>query len=198
MSFDVNRPDAILRLMVVRSVRVHMAAILLSLLPIPAATVHAREAALGEQLPAMTLRGLNGPALSLASLRGRPLLINVWASWCEPCREEMTSLERLAWRNGGRDFAIIGISTDDDAQQALTLLRNTHATISHFISAGGWSGTGAGPHLWRAAMGQSVGTSVTSRHLHPAQTAQGWPARPPLAGTVYPVTPESGAPQSGR
>jgi thiol-disulfide isomerase/thioredoxin len=133
MSFDVNRPDAILRLMVVRSVRVHMAAILLSLLPIPAATVHAREAALGEQLPAMTLRGLNGPALSLASLRGRPLLINVWASWCEPCREEMTSLERLAWRNGGRDFAIIGISTDDDAQQALTLLRNTHATISHFI-----------------------------------------------------------------
>ena len=45
----------------------------------------------------------------------------------------MASLERLAWRNGGRDFAIIGISTDDDAQQALNLLHSTHATISQFI-----------------------------------------------------------------
>ncbi len=110
-----------------------MAAVVLALHLCLAGTALAREAAVGEQLPAVTLHGLNGPSLPLAAFRGRPLVINVWASWCGPCRQEMASLERLAWRNEGRDFAIIGISTDDDAQQALDLLRNTRATISHFI-----------------------------------------------------------------
>jgi len=46
-----------------------------------------------------TLVGLNGPSRKLSAYRGRPLIINVWASWCGPCRQEMASLERLAWRN---------------------------------------------------------------------------------------------------
>lgn len=94
---------------------------------------HAAMIPIGQPLPELTLQGLNGPAKSLAAFRGRPLLINVWASWCVPCRQEMASLERLAWRDEGRDFAIIGISTDDDPQQALVLLSNARATISQFI-----------------------------------------------------------------
>ncbi len=107
--------------------------LLLATMPCRAVPAGAHEAAIGERLPQEMLRGLNGPTLALAAFRGRPLIINVWASWCGPCRQEMASLERLAWRNEGRDFAIIGISTDDDAQQALALLQATHATISHFI-----------------------------------------------------------------
>ncbi len=89
-------------------------------------------------VPAGALRdvrmtGLNGPARQLASFRGRPLLINVWASWCEPCRAEMASLERLAWRDEARGFAIIGISTDDYPQRAREWLRQSNATISHYI-----------------------------------------------------------------
>jgi hypothetical protein len=45
----------------------------------------------------------------------------------------MASLERLAWRAEGREYAIIGISTDDYPQEALQLLRRRNATISHFI-----------------------------------------------------------------
>jgi len=82
-------------------------------------------------LGAATLLGLNGPSRRLDAFRGRPLIINVWASWCGPCKAEMASLERLAWR--GEQFAIIGISTDDYADQAGALLKNTNATISHFI-----------------------------------------------------------------
>ncbi len=93
----------------------------------------AAEIGIGQQLPEVQLQGLNGPSRPLSSFRGRPLLINMWASWCEPCRQEMASLERLAWRDDGRTIAIIGVSTDDNAQQALTLLHGTHATISHFI-----------------------------------------------------------------
>ena len=79
------------------------------------------------------LEGLNGPPRRLSAFRGRPLIINVWASWCGPCREEMASLERLAWRDGEQYFAIIGISTDDDADRAKVMLKNANATISHFI-----------------------------------------------------------------
>jgi thiol-disulfide isomerase/thioredoxin len=93
----------------------------------------AGEVGIGQLLPNATLRGLNGPAKSLENFRGRPLIINVWASWCGPCRQEMASLERLAWREGGHDFAIIGISTDDDPGQALQLLKLANATISQFI-----------------------------------------------------------------
>ncbi len=96
---------------------------------------HAGEVPLGQQLPSMTLHGLNGPAQTLGTFRGRPLLINVWASWCGPCRQEMASLERLAWRDSDPHLAIIGISTDDDPQAAVALLRSTGATISQFIDA---------------------------------------------------------------
>jgi thiol-disulfide isomerase/thioredoxin len=93
----------------------------------------AGEVAIGQVLPNAILQGLNGPVQSLASFRSRPLIINVWASWCGPCRKEMASLERLAWRAEGRDFAIIGISTDDYPEQARRLLKLSNATISHFI-----------------------------------------------------------------
>jgi thiol-disulfide isomerase/thioredoxin len=79
------------------------------------------------------LQGLNGPDRPLAGFRGRPLIINVWASWCGPCRAEMASLERLAWRGEGRSFAIIGISTDDYREQALAWLKQSNATISHYL-----------------------------------------------------------------
>ena len=93
----------------------------------------AQEVAIGGILPNATLQGLNGPTRHLNDYRGKPLLINVWASWCGPCREEMASLERLAWRDKKPDFAIIGISTDDFADKAASLLMRTNATIAHFI-----------------------------------------------------------------
>ena len=88
---------------------------------------------IGEVLYESTLQGLNGPPRKLSEFRGKPLIINVWASWCGPCREEMASLERLAWRDRGHRFAIIGISTDDRAEQAQGLLKSSNATISQFI-----------------------------------------------------------------
>lgn len=104
------------------------------MLAIPAAFANdPGEIPIGGTLRDATLRGLNGPPRKLKSFRGTPLIINVWASWCGPCRQEMASLERLAWRAQPQYFAIIGISTDDDADRAKGLLNATNATISHFI-----------------------------------------------------------------
>jgi thiol-disulfide isomerase/thioredoxin len=91
------------------------------------------EVPIGGTLRDATLQGLNGPSRMLNSFRGRPLLINVWASWCGPCRQEMASLERLAWHGERQYFAIIGISTDDYVDRAKGLLNGKNATISHFL-----------------------------------------------------------------
>src|ERR1700726_1315059 len=94
------------------------------------------ELQIGDSLRDATLQGLNGSPRKLSEFRGRPLIINVWASWCGPCRAEMASLERLAWLGRGEYFAIIGISTDDYADQAKRLLTNANATINQFIDTG--------------------------------------------------------------
>ncbi len=91
------------------------------------------EAKVGQLLQDAPMLGLNGPNRKLSDYRGRPLLINVWASWCGPCRAEMASLERLAWQEHAVPFAVIGISTDDYPERARQLLKATNATISHFI-----------------------------------------------------------------
>jgi len=88
---------------------------------------------IGQRLPDAALQGINGPSRHLRDFRGKPLLINVWASWCGPCKQEMASLERLAWSEFARHINIIGISTDDYPQQATQWLAQSHSTISHFI-----------------------------------------------------------------
>ena len=102
----------------------------------PATAIGAQDVPVGGVLQEASLLGLNGPSRRLSDYRGTPLLINVWASWCGPCRQEMSSLERLAWRPDEQYFAIIGISTDDSPDQARTLLKGMNATISQFIDQG--------------------------------------------------------------
>jgi thiol-disulfide isomerase/thioredoxin len=101
----------------------------------PAQAGSTQQLRIGEQLREATLSGLNGPPRMLAELRGRPLIINMWASWCGPCRAEMASLDRLAWLDIARSFRIIGISTDDDPQQARAWLKASNATINQFIDS---------------------------------------------------------------
>jgi len=59
--------------------------------------------------------------------------VNVWASWCGPCRAEMGSLERLSRRYGGKQFNIIGISTDDDAEAAAAFIMKAQITFDNYL-----------------------------------------------------------------
>ena len=107
------------------------ASLLLISLPLSAGTpgeIHA-----GQLLPNATLDGLNVESRELADYQGKPLMINVWASWCGPCRKEMPSLERLAKQFNGKQFNLIGISTDDYRDKALSFLKQTGASFDNFI-----------------------------------------------------------------
>lgn len=89
--------------------------------------------AIGGALGEAAMAGLNGPGKRLADYRGKPLLINVWASWCGPCREEMGSLQRLSQRFGGREFVVIGISTDDYPDKAKAFLARSKTSFPNYI-----------------------------------------------------------------
>lgn len=88
---------------------------------------------IGGTLEEASMAGLNGPAKRFADYRGKPLLINVWASWCAPCRQEMGSLQRLSQRFGGREFTVIGISTDDFPDKAKAFLTKSKTTFPNYI-----------------------------------------------------------------
>ena len=91
------------------------------------------EVAVGGTLREATMQGLTGPAQKLSHYKGQALLINVWASWCGPCREEMPSLERLTHRKGAKPLVVIGITTDDYPDKARGFLRQAKTTFPHFI-----------------------------------------------------------------
>jgi len=93
------------------------------------------EVEVGATLREATMQGLSGPSRKLSEFRGKPLIINVWASWCGPCRQEMGSLERLSRRHGGKNFTVIGISTDDYPDAARGFLQKAGTTFSHFIDS---------------------------------------------------------------
>ena len=86
----------------------------------------------GNVLREAPLYGFSGDYRKLSELRGKPLIINVWASWCGPCRAEMGSLERLSRRFGGKQFNIIGISTDDNVSAAAEFLRQSKVSFDNY------------------------------------------------------------------
>ena len=67
----------------------------------------------GRPAPDFTLPLLSGGTLNLHALRGKPVLLNFWASWCAPCREEMPLLVRLHKTYGPRGVQFVGIDAED-------------------------------------------------------------------------------------
>jgi len=62
--------------------------------------------------PSTVFTAADGQSLTLESLRGKTVLVNVWATWCPPCIKEMPSLDRLQVLRGGDDFQVVTISID--------------------------------------------------------------------------------------
>jgi thiol-disulfide isomerase/thioredoxin len=91
------------------------------------------EVNVGSYLREVTLNGFNGKTKKFSDYKGKPLIINVWASWCGPCRAEMGSLENLARQFNGKEFNIIGISTDDDRTAAEKFIKQSGVSFDNFL-----------------------------------------------------------------
>ena len=85
-------------------------------------------APVGEAAPAFTLSDLDGNRVSLADLRGHPVVVNFWASWCGHCREEFPLLASAAATHRGAGLAVVGIVFRDGAEPARDFMARFGAT----------------------------------------------------------------------
>ena len=85
----------------------------------------------GPQLaPDFVATDLKGQRVHLSALRGKVVLLNLWATWCPPCRDEMPSMERLYTRLRGRDFEVLAVSQDEgEAEEVRALVRELKLTF---------------------------------------------------------------------
>ncbi|MGA8533796.1 MAG: TlpA disulfide reductase family protein [Candidatus Tumulicola sp.] len=86
---------------------------------LPASTPPAGPAGMaGQRAPVFPLRDDAGGPASLARYRGKVIVMNLWATWCPPCRAEMPELQRLADVYGARGVAVVGVNQGESAQRA--------------------------------------------------------------------------------
>jgi len=77
----------------------------------------------GGATPPLALRDLQGKEHKLADYRGKVVVLNFWATWCDPCREEMPSMQRLQDKLAGKSFAILAIDYGEGAPRIQEFLK---------------------------------------------------------------------------
>lgn len=150
--------------------------------------VHGEIAALGlsptgRLAPDLAFNGPDGAPRTLADFRGRTVLVNLWATWCVPCRKEMPSLDRLQAKLGGADFQVVAVNVDTaklerpkqflaDAGVSLPLYTDPTANVLQVLRSEGNAlglpttvlidrngceiGTLAGPAAWDSADAETL------------------------------------------
>lgn len=83
----------------------------------------------GARAPEINLRDTAGNQVTMASLRGRVVIVDFWASWCEPCADEMPVLERLYNEHRERGLTVIGVSQDRAMSNVQQFLRRVHVSF---------------------------------------------------------------------
>jgi cytochrome c biogenesis protein CcmG/thiol:disulfide interchange protein DsbE len=131
----------------------------------------------GQPAPAFTLPSLSnlGQNVSLAAFRGRPLVVNFWASWCIPCRTEMPLLEQAFQAEHGR-VQFLGIDANDTQGAAKAFLDQVHVTYPAASDANGSVATqfglfGLPTTLFISASGTVVGRYIGQLHSDTLQAA---------------------------
>jgi len=102
------------------------AAAALLLLALGCATTGAEGATggpVGAPLPPLTVDALSGRSINVASYKGRVLLLDVWASWCDPCKQELPVLNEMARRLKSQGIDILAVSVDQERENVDKFLR---------------------------------------------------------------------------
>lgn len=97
-------------------------AVLLATLAFSIGTIHADP--ISGPAPDFTLKSRGGKNLKLSEYRGQVVMLNFWASWCGPCRQEMPLLEQLFQRYQPMGFTILAVNVEDSSGDALKMLKD--------------------------------------------------------------------------
>jgi thiol-disulfide isomerase/thioredoxin len=87
------------------------------------------------RLPDLAFEDADGKPKKLSDWRGHIVLLNLWATWCVPCRKEMPALDRLQAKLGGKDFEVVAINIDTrDPEKPKTFLKDAKLTRLNYFS----------------------------------------------------------------
>src|ERR1700737_5333800 len=87
------------------------------------------------RLPDLAFEDADGKPKKLSDWRGKTVLVNLWATWCVPCRKEMPALESLQTKLGGKDFEVVAINIDTrDPEKPKTFLKDANLTRLGYFS----------------------------------------------------------------
>ena len=87
------------------------------------------------RLPDLVFEDAEGNSKKLSDWRGRTVLVNLWATWCVPCRKEMPALENLQTRLGGPDFEVVAVNIDTrDTEKPKNFLKEVNLTRLNYFS----------------------------------------------------------------
>jgi thiol-disulfide isomerase/thioredoxin len=135
----------------------------------------AKAPAASKQLPEVTLPDLEGKPRALSEWKGRPLLINFWATWCAPCRKEIPLLKELRAQYADQGLEVIGIAIDfrDDVAEYVgqakidypILIAEQEATVTQAFGVGG----GLPASVFVSASGGVTATQLGELHERLAQ-----------------------------
>ena len=91
----------------------------------------------GLKVPDLAFKDADGKPVTLDQFRGRTVLVNLWATWCVPCRKEMPALDALEAKMGGSDFQVVAINIDTrDAEKPKAFLKEIGvAKLAYFADA---------------------------------------------------------------
>lgn len=95
----------------------------------------------GEMAPDFVLQSSGGATRKLSNYRGKVVLVNLWATWCPPCIEEMPVLDQLAKDYADKGLVVIGIAGDDDTQAVRDFLAKSPVKFEVLFDPGGAIGT---------------------------------------------------------
>ena len=85
----------------------------------------------GDRIPQFTVTTLGGKRFSSTEMNGKVLVVNLWATWCAPCRVEMPRLEREIWKNSNpNDLAMVAIARDETSEQVAKFRKANEFTFS--------------------------------------------------------------------
>ncbi len=117
---------------------------------LPALAFNFAPAEAPKPVPELTFLDVDGNEISIEDFRGKVVVLNLWATWCAPCRHEMPSLDRLQAQHGGDDLQVIALSVDrgesldkirefyeEVGVQHLAIYRDPNSTVPRALKAPG-------------------------------------------------------------